>query len=544
MQQNSSDYISSLENTRTPTSGWAKNLLRITLVFVAASSTFAGVMLLVKSKTSNVLSLQSSDVVIARVDLSRPGLAIRRSFLGFSFEYGDILNFTGKTSTTINPVFIQLLNNLGLNNGAPLVRVGGSSTDESWWNPNGSAKPPGIRYNITATDLSSLEASLSQTGSRVILGLNLGQNQTGRAVEFVKAALFRLPADRILSFEIGNEPDIYMYHRYYKNPTNGAEVHVRSSSYTFSEYLSEFTNYSTTLKDSFSKMPPLAGPVFTTNKNGWMQYLPTFLSNQASMVNLITYHRYPLSACSFSKPGSSTDPTTTNLLSDQASLRQAQAMIPFVNQAKQYRRGLWLTEFNSVSCGGTDGVSNTLAAALWGTDVLFNMAKVGVRGVNFHGGSDAYYSPFSFRSSKNSSGDYVYKATVKPLYYGMLLFAKAAANKSQLLPVSVQTASNVKVWATMDSHKVIKVVAINKDPRASGNAKIQLSSTRSNGSLIRLTAPAASTTTGITLGGQTFDGTTDGKPLGTYVSTIVTPKNRIYSFPLPASSAALLTINP
>lgn len=108
MQQNSSKYISSLENTRTLTSGWAKNLLRITLVFVAASSAFISIMLLVKAKTSNTSSLQSSDVVIARVNLSRPDLTIRQSFLGFSFEYGDILNFTLKRP----PPLIQLILNI------------------------------------------------------------------------------------------------------------------------------------------------------------------------------------------------------------------------------------------------------------------------------------------------------------------------------------------------------------------------------------------------------------------------------------------------
>lgn len=524
-------------------SSWGVNFLKISLALVSASCVLIGGTQIVKPQVSNSLPLESGDLVTASVDLAAPGQTIPWSFSGFSFEYGDVLNFTGRTSTAINPSFVQLLQNIGeFNNGVPVVRVGGNSTDFSWWNPNNLPKSLGIKYNITEKDLLSIDASLSQIDAKLILGINLGQNQPSMGVNLAKAAQSILTPNRIRAFEIGNEPDIYAQNAYYKDPVTGGTVYVRPSSYNFNEYLSEFTNYSTALKNSFAAIPPLAGPVFTTSFYGWMQYLPTFLSNQSSMVKLIAYHRYPLSACSFSKPGSSTYPTISNLLSDKASLDLAQGVAPFVNQTKKYGLPLSITELNSVSCGGSDGVSNTLAAALWGTDVMFNMASVGVEGVNFHSGSDGHYSPFSFKGSNNSTGQYI--ATVKPIYYGMLLFAKAASNKARLMPVSLQSAGNVKVWATMDSQNVVRVVAINKDLSASGNAKIQLSSPRSNGSLVRLLAPSASATTGITLGGQTFDGTTNGKPVGNYASSVVTPSNEIYTFSLPPASAALLTIKP
>lgn len=544
IQNKLSVYSRNLSHIYALRSEWGANFLKISLALVSASCVLIGGSQKVKPQISNSLPLQSDDVVTASVDINNPGQTIPWSFSGFSFEHGDILNFTGRTSTAINPVFVQLLKNIGNNNnGVPTVRVGGNSTDFSWWNPDNLTKPPGIRYNITHTDLSSIEASLSKVGAKLILGVNLGLNQPLLAVDFAKAATQSLLPSRMLAFEIGNEPDLYMSHSYYTDPVNGGTVYMRSSSYTFNEYLSEFSNYTTALKNSFSTMPPLAGPAFTTSSYGWMQYLPTFLSNQASLVKLVTYHRYALSACSFSQPGSVTYPTIPNLLSDRASVGQAESIAPFVQQANKYGRELWLTEINSASCGGTDGVSNTFASALWGADIMFNMVNVGVRGLNFHSG-ESYYTPFLFRNFKNSSGKYVYTPTVKPLYYGMLLFAKAASNKARLLPINFQSSSNVKVWATIDSHNVVRVVAINKDMDASGNAKIQLSSPRLNGSLVRLTAPSASASMGITIGGQTFDGTTNGNPVGTYASDVVTPSNGVYIFSLPATSAALLTINP
>jgi len=546
MQLNYSANTSSLISTSKLQSRWVKKTFKIALTLASTSSVIISVMLPAKSQSAtSTPPLKSDDVVAASIDLTNPGVKIPYSFSGFSMEYGDVLNFTGRTTDTKNQVFIQLLKNLGnFGNGASPVRVGGNSTDESWWNPNGLTKPAGVKYNITNVDLASLEASLSQTGSQLILGVNLGQNQPSIAVDYIKAAQSILAPNRILSFELGNESDLYTSHPYYKDPTNGTTVNVRPSSYTFNQYLSEFANHSSTLRNSFTKMPPLAGTAFATSIYGWMQYFPTFLSNQSQMVNLITYHYYPLSTCSWSQPGSSTYPSISNLLSDQTSLVPAQKVATFVNQAKQYGTLLSMSEFNSVSCGGASGVSNSFASALWGADVLFNMASVGVRSVHLHTGSGGSYSPISFSINRSSTAT-TYTPTVNPLYYGMLLFAQATANNSQLLPVSSQTSgnANVKVWATMDNQNVVRVVAINKDLNASGNAEIKLSSPRSTGSLVRLTASSASATTGVTLGGQTFDGTIDGSPIGKSTSTNIEPKNGIYTFSLPPASAALLTIN-
>lgn len=126
----------------------------------------------------------------------------------------------------------------------------------------------------------------------------------------------------------------------------------------------------------------------------------------------------------------------------------------------------------------------------------------------------------------------------------MLLFAQAASNKARLLPVSSRSKGNVKVWATVDERNIVRVVAINKDLTAKGNAKIKLSSPRSPANLVRLLGSRVSSSQKITLAGQTFYGTTNGKPVGKYTSTVVSTKQGTYTFSLPPASAALLTINP
>jgi len=232
MQLNYLANTSGLISTSKLQYNWVQKSFKIALTLASTSSVIISVMLPAKSQSStSTPPLKSDDVVVASIDLTNPGVKIPYSFSGFSMEYGDVLNFTGRTTDTKNQVFIQLLKNLGnFGNGATPVRVGGNSTDESWWNPNGLTKPAGVKCNITNVDLASLEASLSQTGSQLILGVNLGQNQPSIAVDYIKAAQSILAPNRILSFEIGNESDLYAYHPYYKDPTTGTTVNVRPSS--------------------------------------------------------------------------------------------------------------------------------------------------------------------------------------------------------------------------------------------------------------------------------------------------------------------------
>jgi Glycosyl hydrolase family 79 C-terminal beta domain len=508
-----------------------------------------------QAQTSPVLN--SDEVMAASIDTEHPSLTIPFAFSGFSIEYPDLKNFTGQRATGstfnevlnkpgFNPNFSQLLRNLSnYKNGWPMIRVGGNSTDESWWNPTLLPRPLGIKNDIPNNTLDNLAGNTN--GSRLILGLNLGQNNPALAKDFAQAALAGLPSGKIYLFELGNEPDIFASHAYYSDPSTGQTVFVRPADYSFTKYLEEFDTFATALQ-RLSQPVPLGGPVFTTTSYGWMQYLPSFLSSQSSKLKAITYHRYPLSACSWSTPGSATDPTIANLLADKSAQGLAKAVAPFVTQVRSYMKSLRIAEINSVSCGGKAGVSNSFASALWATDVMFNLAQVGAGGVNFHAGTGAFYTPFRFsvRPVRTGAGDSwgsVFTPTVNPLYYGMLLFNQATANSARLLPVNTNTLGNIKVWATLDAQQVVRVVLLNKDTVLGGKARIQLSIPRTSGVLTRLSAPSVSASNGVTLAGQTFDGTVDGLPLGPYTSEQVVPQNGSYSLDLPPASAALLTLN-
>ena len=58
----------------------------------------------------------------------------------------------------------------------------------------------------------------------------------------------------------------------------------------------------------------------------------------------------------------------------------------------------------------------------------------------------------------------------------------------------------------------------------------------------RLLAPSFSATTGITIGGQTFDGSQDGKAVGTEYGEFTVSENGIFEVSVGATSAFLLTL--
>ena len=130
---------------------------------------------------------------------------------------------------------------------------------------------------------------------------------------------------------------------------------------------------------------------------------------------------------------------------------------------------------------------------------------------------------------------------INPLYYGLLLFADTVQNGAQLLPVTLTTTANIKAWATIDANRTIRLLLLNKDQTASGLISISLAG-YGQATVTRLTAPSYSSITGLTLGGQTFDGTPDGTLQGTPTSEFVQPSGGVYTISVPYISAVLVTI--
>ena len=388
-------------------------------------------------------------------------------------------------------------------------------------------KPGGIRYSLTPTWVRVTAALAHQLGAGLILGLNLEADSATVAAAQARALIAGIGRSSIEALELGNEPELYGSFTWYTTPS-GRHVTGRPHGYDFSAYQGDFTRISASL-------PPvaLAGP--TTGAPKWIPELGPFLAAQPR-VRVATLHRYPVQRC-YIPPASPMYPTVAHLLAPRASKGLADSVAPFVGVAHARHVALRVDEMNTVSCGDAPGISNAFVSSLWALDAVFEMARVGVDGVNIHTYPGAPYELFNF-----TRRDGRWRGFVAPEYYGLLMFAQAAPPGARLLNVS-GASGEVKGWATSAPDGTVHVVLINEDTAGSHTVTLHIAGPRGAATLERLQAPGISARTGVTLGGQSFGtATTTGTLAGHAALAMVPPTNGAYVVKIPRASAAMLTI--
>lgn len=460
---------------------------------------------------------------VVSVNTAQPGRVIQGSFLGLSFEYWALENYAGKNPRALNPVFVRLTRQL-VNPGSAVVRIGGVTTDQTWWPVPGMPTPGGVKYTLTKDRLGVAKALARALGGRLIMGLNFEANSLPVARAEVQAMQRYIGRSRIEAFELGNEPDLYAGLPWYTK--NGVGVPGRPAGWSYASLNQDYASVAAGLSPQ-----PLAGPSIGTLS--WMPDLSDFLA-AVPQIRLVSLHRYPLQGCTV--PPSNPDyPTIAHLLSDSASLAQAQDLAPYV--AIAHARGLPVRndEMNTVACGNVRGVAETFASALWAMDASFQMANVGLDGINIH--TAAGYTDQLFSFSRAGSR---WRGQVAPEYYGLLMFARAVPRGARLLPVAGAT-STLRAWATKAPNGRLRVLLINDagHPQAltlnvSGGATAVVQ---------RLQAPGVRATGHITIAGQDFArNTTTGRLTGHFSTTLLHRRGGAFAVRLPGASAELLTL--
>jgi hypothetical protein len=453
------------------------------------------------------------------------GQAMPRGFLGVSLEYPAVRLYTGSDPGAVNPVLVRLLNNLAPGQ-MPVVRIGGNSADATWWPIRGVVPPPGIKYTLTPGWLRTTQAFADALGGQLILDLNLAAANPAIAATESRAFMRGIGPDHIQAFEIGNEADLYTRIPWYYSSLQ-RPVFSRPSPYDLPQFTSQFSTWRGAIGDL-----PVAGPALADFQ--WMPQFDQFLAAEPGLA-VATFHRYPLRGCS-TPPTSPRYATIANLLSDYATTGQAQGVAPYVAMAHARGIRFRLDEVNSVACGGSAGVSDTFASALWALDTMFEMAKVGVDGVNVHTFPGAAYDLFTF-----THGGGTWRAFVHPEYYGLLMFGQADPPGARLLPVS-GSGGSLKAWATQAPNGTRRFVLINMHPSASQSVTVTAGLGFGHASLERLGAPNVTATSDVFLGGQTFGAQTDTGALpGSTSGSSLFNLLGIYNVVLPPASAAMLT---
>ena len=466
------------------------------------------------------------------------GRPMPSNFLGLALEFNEIPTlapFAGN-APAVNPVFAELVKNLDPQ-GRPSIRIGGQSTDRTWWPVRGQSQPLGVTYDLSTRWTAAASAMAQATNAQFLLGINLEANRT-RVSQVEAAQLVKGIGSRYIgALEIGNEPDLYHVIPWDRRDggrplpwysRTGSPVFSRPATFSPRDYVGELTR---TLK--VVPRLPVAGP--ETGDAPWADAFDRLLSPH-SQVRMLTSHAYGLNQC-IKDTSSPAYPTVPNLLSPFASRAEVNGIGPYVALAHRNGAAYRIDEMGSITCNGRVGVSNTLASALWAMDALFTMAADGVDGVNLHSYPNSANGLFDFSVAHGH-----WQASVHPLYYGALMFAQAAPAGSRLLRVVSGSTGPLRAWATIAPDHRVRVLLINDSLSASAAAVIRTPVVPGTASVEPLRAPSAYATSGVSLGGRSFGAATSTGVLAPPRPQTVAPRGGAYSVTLTPGSAALLTL--
>jgi hypothetical protein len=466
------------------------------------------------------------------------GRRVPYGFLGLSFEFQAVRAYTGSDPTHVNPVLKQLIRNLSPGE-APVLRIGGDSTDVSYATRPGVRPPPYVAYELTPSWMATTGALARQLGARMIVGLNLAANDPALAAAEARDYMKAFGRRAIEALEIGNEPNIYSRLTIY-HTLLGVPVHARPRNFGYPAFRRQFSAVA-----SASPHLELAGPALavgpTPMRGSWVNTMPDFLRREPRL-QIMTVHRYPLRNC-YVPPSSAQFPTVAHLLSRYSTAGLAGGLHRWLGIAHRQHRQLRVDELNSVACRGKPGISDTFASSLWATDALFSLLHAGVDGVNVHTLPNSSYELFEFTHAGGG-----WRSWVRPVYYGLQLFAQAAPPGSRLLKLRHRggASSVLSAWATRATDRIDRVVLIDKDPSRPARVTLRPPPGAARGATLeRLQARSVQSGSGVRLGGRTYGPETSTGQLPPALSEALTPDPRgAYRISVPAGSAALVTFRP
>jgi hypothetical protein len=442
------------------------------------------------------------------------GATLADRFVGLSFEK----NLLAQPPLTAGNL-ARLLSTLG----PGVLRFGGNQVDKTFWTSTGEKPPAWALTTLTPADLERLATLTRASGWKLLYGVNLKHKDAARAADEVAAAR-RILGDALIGVEIGNEPN------YYSKELPG---------YSPAQYHADFELY----REALAKVAPglgLIGPGGGSAPNA-IEFLTEFArlqqANPQRHIEALATHFYP--HCARNPP----TPTMADLLSPEFADR-IKARIKFlVDSARPLGVKTRLTEANSITCGGVDGVSDRYGSALWAVDQALLVSSAGVTAENFHsniavcGGPKPPGSAYTPFCAANATDQAAGKLIVQPEYYALLFMREVGTGT--FAAVDNGEAATLRAYALKkDGH--LKVVLDNLQAQER-EVSVKLGGKFRKAQSIRLSGPSLDARTGITLAGQTVaeDGT-----FPPIKATAVKVSGDTLKVTLPAASATLLTFTP
>ena len=463
--------------------------------------------------------------MVLTVEGGHPGREFAPSAVGLSTETRELATEDLSASHGSLVALMRLL-------GPGVLRVGGSSLDNSWWTSAAEQRPTWAKGGIvTPADLVRLRGLLAATGWRAILGVDLGHFEPARAANEAQVAE-RILGSRVLGFEIGNEPSNYV------NPTVG----LRSSAYTANDYLKELAAYSAALKTAAPTIRLYGPDIGLMASPAWLLQIA---SDKSTSFAAIDVHYYPLK---YNVPNGACKgtpiPTAFELLSPGVREQENAVLRTFVEAGELAHRETRLSETNDTSsCDihGGPATSPVFASALWSLDWVLRATSAGVAALNFEGylglcQPDADTPICAQGYTAEASGQVI----ARPEYYGLL--AARQLEGGRFVPtrlVSPGPLPNLTTWATIAPGGTIRIAIDNL--AAEGLAqRVSIPLSGYAGTYEELAGPSVEATTGVTFGGVGVTSTGRWRPRRLTLSRV----GHSFRVVVRPASAIIVTLRP
>lgn len=491
-------------------------------------STFAYIMAI------NSLLLSASCFTIAHAAISLTPAAnapaasgisqvLSPSYAGLGIEPSNLFSFTGKD--TPNQLSINLLQHLTNYSGAPPhLRLGGNTGDHMVWDASYDAFNLGKNPNQEETGPTPADGSVFgpgylealerfPKGMPITFQLNMAYDEgdyLDRIDEAAAAVVDGLNNTSLYSFEIGNEPDLYLQGwQLQRNGTWNGQIYTqqwlaraesvcnnvlkpRGMDCNFFEAAQTASTISTTftLKDMVD-----AG--ISEDHNG-----TTYLSSW-------NQHDY------FYFVGVSTYDITLNIMMDfDRTESQFQYWTTEIEYAHSTGIPYNLREMANVGPIGLKDVSNTFGAALWFLNFYCYGATLNISSVEMHMTDNSYSSPWQPIFINGEA------ANVRPSYYAMAAMAQLIGSgngTTRLAPLATEN-SYVRAYAgyandDLSSLVIINAQQVNTSATDKGSIDFQISLPDYSGQtlfLSYLSAGGADAVSNVTWNGLSFEGDSIG----------------------------------
>jgi len=430
--------------------------------------------------------------------------------------------YFGNDSSSIPPTIVNYIEQIRARTGSNSVRirVGGNSADDSVYVPT-QTSPMIVLTDPSASsdaqpanygpELWKVMQNVSQAAGGVSYLIGMSLNDSSGNDALIAGDAKSTLGNNLDAMLWGNEPDLYAEHDERPGPN-----------YTVQDYIGEFS----TVRDHLENTSAgnlgtgghnAAGPTICCAWDLATLLEQGFLSTFDDILKYVTLQHYPQDNCQGTHAfGLSYYLQHSNAVA-LASWQKPSIDIIVSNTSATAPKML-MSEFNSASCGGIPGISDTFGAAMWAADYVLQLGSVGFVAAFIHTREQGIsYNLVTPPTIDLINGQWV----TNPPFYALITVAEILQSDNGVIVADLNIAGSttnpnagVAGYAIYDSSNssVIRTVLFNfGNSSTTFTLPSNSASTASSTTVKYLSAPSATENNTIAWGGETYLGAGDGK---------------------------------